>query len=624
MRYDLDPRLLPPTGASVQCTRCSFVFTATPAGQVLLPGQTASPPGTKAPAGNRSSSLNSTMLFGGAPSKAAHAAGSQEDVTPVYGTAAVQEGSDEGERTPAFGTSLPDSKGASASPSQTTQVFGVLPQASAASLGKTQVFGAQPPRSSPSTTQVFGAASIPQAAPPSTTQVFGAASIPQAAPPSTTQVFGAASIPQAAPPSTTQVFGAASIPQAAPPSTTQVFGAAQLRSAEKAAGSVPASGEAGKVLPPGLRERKASPDVPWSTPEASAESRSSLPSLPPDFASPRGGSPSSARSAAALELPPELLLPNRPSGAKSPKEFVEGGGGRERLLIVLAAAVVLGLTAWLTYPAWRNRASELPPEAVSAKDEAVLLLRRDDQASLTQAVERLRKLVGKYPKYTEAQAELVVALALRLDDTKAELEWIESEETRLRQGISALEKEKSLGDWNSRVNAKKEELEGVRKQRPPLEATAAELTQQLEEAGAVIRKAPETEPASDVLARLKAQAIQGGVMGGPSALGMAERFRKVENPVHWSAVAFAEQGLNTVVTPDVLVKLSDELTRVRGRDSTFLRVYVLEARMALRLGDPSAAKALLDAVMALNPHHTLARKLRQWAISLQEATAPSP
>ncbi|MDC0707045.1 zinc-ribbon domain-containing protein [Stigmatella sp. ncwal1] len=609
MRYDLDPRLLPPVGASVQCTRCSFVFTATPAGQTLLPGQKASPPGPKAPGGNRPPAVNETLLFGGSPAKAAPkaGAGSQEDVTPVYGTAAIQAVPEEGERTPAFGTALPP--------------------ASAASLGKTQLFGAPPPRPTVSTTQVFGAASIAQAAkapPPSTTQVFGAVSIAQAAQapsPSTTQAFGAASIPQASqatPPSTTQVFGAASIAQAAqapPPSTTQAFGAAQLRSAE---------GEGGKVLPPGLREKKPSPEVPWSMPEVGGESRPSLPSLPAEPASPWGGSPPAARRATALELPPELLLPNSPSGPRSPEESVPGGGGRERLLIALAAAVVLGLTAWLTYPAWRNRASELPSEAVSTKDEAVLLLRRDDPASLSQAIERLRKLVGTYPKYTEAQAELVVALALRLDDTKAELEWLASEEARLRQEISALEKEKSLGEWNSRANARKDELDGVWKQRQPLEAIAAELTQQLEEASAVIRKAPETEPASDVLARLKAQAIQGGVMGSPTGLGMAERFRKVENPAHWSAVAFAEHGLHTRVPPDALMKLSEELTQVRSRDSTFLRVYVLEARMSLRLGDPSAARALLDAVVTLNPNHTLARKLRQWAVSAQEATAPSP
>ncbi|WP_281248524.1 zinc-ribbon domain-containing protein [Stigmatella aurantiaca] len=607
MRYDLDPRLLPPTGASVQCTRCSFVFTATPSGQVLLPGQPSSPAAPKATGGVPPSVLNSTLLFGAPPARPAAPASPAppEDVTPVYGTS-VQAGAEEGEKTPAFGTAHP-------------------PQAAAAALNKTQTFGGPPARPTAETTQAFGAASIPRTPPsPSTTQAFGAASIPRTPPsPSTTQAFGAASIPQAPSPSTTQAFGAASIPQAPSPRATQAFGVAQIRSAEKAAGSASGVKEADKVLPPGLREKKSTADVPWSTPEGSGELR---PSLPPEPAGSWGGPPAPPppHRSAALELPPELLVPSRPAGGGAPREAVDAGGGRERLLIAVAAAVVLGLTAWLTYPAWRNRASELPSEAVSIKDEAVLLLRRDDPASLSQATERLRELVGRYPKYTEAQAELVAVLALRLDDAKAELEWLGNEETRLRQVLFAMEKEKSRPDWSSRVNAQRGELDGLRKQRAPLEASVVQLTQQLEAAFAVIRKAPETEPASDVLARLKAQALQGGVMGTPLGLSMAERFRKVENPPHWSAVAIAEHGLNARVPLEALAKASDELTRVRGRDSTFLRVYVLEARISLREGDPSAARALLDSVVALNPNHTLARKLRGWAASAQESAPPAP
>jgi hypothetical protein len=584
MRYDLDPRLLPPAGASVQCTRCSFVFTATPSGQVLVAGQPASPASAKPTGGVPQSVLNSTMLFGAPPAKPAAPASvpPPDDVTPVYGTA-VQEGGEE--KTPAFGT--------------------VPPQPPAVALNKTQSFGVPPARPSPQTTQAFGAASIPRPPAPSTTQAFGAASIPR--PPA---------------PSTTQAFGAASLPPAPAPSTTQAFGAAQLRSAERAAGTASGVKEGDKSLPPGMREKKAPVDVPWSTPETGGTPRPALP--PEEPMGSWGGPPTPTHRSASLELPPELLTPSRPTVARASREPVEAGGGRERLLIAVAAAVVLGLTAWLTYPAWRNRGSELPTEAVSVKDEAVLLIRRDDPASLAQATERLRELVGRYPKYTEAQAELVAVLALRLDDAKTELEWLGSEEARLRRVLFALEKEQSRPDWSSRVNAQREELEGLRKQRAPLEASVAELTKQLEEAFAVIRKAPETEPAADVLARLKAQALQGGVMGTPVGLAMAERFRKVENPPHWSAVAAAEHALHARVPMDALAKVSGELTRVRGRDSTFLRVYVLEARVSLRQGDPSAARALLDSVVALNPNHTLARKLRGWAAAAQESAASEP
>lgn len=294
-------------------------------------------------------------------------------------------------------------------------------------------------------------------------------------------------------------------------------------------------------------------------------------------------------------------------------------------MIVLAAVGVLGLTAWLTYPSWRDRSSEMPPEALRAQDEAVVLLRRDDAASREQAIARLRPLVGQFPKFTQAQAELAVALSLKLDDIQVELDWIREQENRLRKEISSLQLAQSPADWPSRVNTRREELEALRSQRQPLEAAVAEVTPQLEESLLVIRAAPEAEPAADVVARLKAQAIHAGVASNPQALALADRLRKVETPPIWSAVSLAEYGLNARSPPSDLVELSEALREVRERDNTFLRAYMLGARLALRQRDPATARALLDSVVALNPNHSLARKLQQWAAEAAEATAvPTP
>ena len=165
----------------------------------------------------------------------------------------------------------------------------------------------------------------------------------------------------------------------------------------------------------------------------------------------------------------------------------------------------------------------------------------------------------------------------------------------------------------------------MRSQRQPLESAVAELTPQLEESLLVIRSAPEAEPAADVVARLKAQAIHAGVASNPQALALADRLRKVETPPIWSAVSLAEYGLNARSPPSDLVELSEALREVRERDNTFLRAYMLGARLALRQRDPATARALLDSVVALNPNHSLARKLQQWAAEAAEATAvPTP
>jgi hypothetical protein len=283
--------------------------------------------------------------------------------------------------------------------------------------------------------------------------------------------------------------------------------------------------------------------------------------------------------------------------------------------------VALGLTAWLSYPVWRNQGAELPAEALSAKDQAVSLLRRDDVTAREQAISLLRGLVERYPKFTEAQAELVVALSLQLDDVKAEFEWISQEGQRLQREITALELAKSPADWQGRIGARREELRALSVQKQPLEAVVAELTQQLAPPLAFIRAAPEAEPSADVVARYKAQAVYEGVQGNSQAIALADRLDKVESPRLWSVVTRVEYGLNAPSPVNALPALVDELAQVRQQDKTFFRAYVLGARLELRLNNAEAARALLDTVVALNPNHTLARKLQQRAAA---AATPDP
>ncbi len=659
MQYELDPRLLPPSGASVQCTRCRFVFLALPSGEAVIPSEV-----------SRTSNSSSTQIFGNpylqqqqqeqaaATPRATKTVGSgvQPARIPVAkpGSGFAQAGATEDtSATLVYGTrgKPPSEEAPARTPERGSATVGAAP----ASPGKTQVFGAlpaRPPPSPASTTQVFGAPSLPQGPAPTTTQVFGAVQVPPSAP-ATTQAFGAASLPATKPPSptTTQVFGASSIPGAAPKaagSTTQVFGAGAVRAAvEKEAGRTGSSPKAREEGVPWMAEPGASPSAPrGESGERRAAGSSSGPvPVPPEepvVAPPRAPVPppqASAPISAPLNLPPEPL-PERGGGTgpsrrlpafdqapdmfdrierEGPPRAAETGGGKERLLIILAAVVVLGLTIWLTYPMWRAREAGLPPEAQRAKDEAVALLRRDDEASRDQAITRLRSVVAQYPKYTEAQAELAVALVLKLDDVKAELELISKQSKRLSEEAQRLSAARASADWVNRVNAARAELENLKTQSQPLSAAVAELTKQVEASQEIVRAAPETEPAADVVARLKAQAVYAGVKGEEHALTLAGRLRKVENPAQWSAIVQAEYGLNASSPQASREEWSQSLQQVRERDRTFIRAYVLGARLALLEQDPATARALLATAEALNPNHTLARKLRAWASASSEA-----
>jgi hypothetical protein len=245
----------------------------------------------------------------------------------------------------------------------------------------------------------------------------------------------------------------------------------------------------------------------------------------------------------------------------------------------------------------------------------VSLLRRDDATSRQQAIDMLRGLAAQFPKFTEAQAELVVALSLQLDDVKAELEFLGLEEQRVHRELAALELAKSPVDWQSRINARRQEMAALGAQKQPLEAAARELVKQLEQLLPALRAAPETEPSADVVARWKAQAVHEGVRGNPQAIALAERLGKVESPPLWSIVTRVEYGLNAPSPPNALPDLRDALEKVREQDKTFFRAYVLGARLALRLNDLSSAQTLLGTVVALNPNHTLALKLQKRAAS---------
>ncbi|HVE85323.1 MAG TPA: lipid kinase, partial [Myxococcales bacterium] len=82
-----------------------------------------------------------------------------------------------------------------------------------------------------------------------------------------------------------------------------------------------------------------------------------------------------------------------------------------------------------------------------------------------------------------------------------------------------------------------------------------------------------------------------------------------------AAVALAELALNARVSPDAMISAHAEMDELAQKDSTFLRSYVLSARLSLAQKHNESAVAGLEAVLALNPAHEIARQLLDWARS---------
>ena len=103
--------------------------------------------------------------------------------------------------------------------------------------------------------------------------------------------------------------------------------------------------------------------------------------------------------------------------------------------------------------------------------------------------------------------------------------------------------------------------------------------------------------------------------GSDTAIALAERYKNMGGTDGWAAVALAELALNARVSPDAMVAAHAEMDELAAKDSTFLRSYVLSARLSLAQKHSESAVAGLEAVLALNPAHEIARQLLDWARS---------
>ncbi|WP_253999704.1 hypothetical protein [Myxococcus qinghaiensis] len=535
----------------------------------------------------------------------------------------------------------------------TTQTFGAVPPVQSGSGPRsavpntTQTFGAVPPVRSdsgsqipvPNTTQTFGAVrsdSGSQSSVPNTTQTFGGVrsdSGSQGAVPNTTQSFqvfgntsqGSSVPPSIAPMTAGQKQSAGASEGLAPLGRTLTFGAVAEQSSS--VGDVPSlpgetqprvygDASAGGTQSFGAVDSDASPVARKTSLYGASQDSDGGVRLPPEelpgigafgAQGPSGSSAPQSLRRPGVSLPPELLAAGR-DRPESPG--LEPASNTSRLWIGLLVGAGVLLAGVLAYPAWKDRDANMPAAAVADKDRAVASLRKDDATSRDQAIASLRALTAAHPKYTEAQAELVGALSLRLGELQAEADRLRMRNEHIQREIIAFKKDEMPVDWASRVNVLQEESEGLARVSAPLRTEVDKLRKELDVLAAALKAAPEVEPAPALAARVKALALHAGVTAAPDALALAERLRNVESaPKIWSTVARAEYVLSSGSPPDSVAQSANELEKLRQADGTLLRAHVLGARLALRMKDPKMARSLLDEVRALNPNHELARKL---------------
>ncbi|NPD26287.1 tetratricopeptide repeat protein [Corallococcus exiguus] len=679
MQYVLDARLLPPSGASVQCTRCGHVFMASPTG-VMAPAPKIPPAGggdrtgaqssTQIFGGEGASNLKSTNLFAGSttasgsfvpqPTPASGALTSSGVIPPPPSIAPVAASSTLPPAamgtTRAFGAVGPGAgapppaaapMGQGAAPEATTRAFGAVSASSSGSfrlaepgsstrgpegVGATRAFGAVPGPAAPGAaeagsgaTRAFGAVPGPAGSPVAeaigSTRAFGAVPGPSGSPVAesigSTRAFGAVPGPDAS------VSVSASPVSTAPRSFESISPAGDPADPPWSA----AGGSRSKLVPEGHG------DAPWATssPTATvslpgddapfARTEPSKPAVSPSGASVLGGGldrPLPSRKPSG-NLPPELLGASSRADAIVIEDGSRRSSGMSWVLLGLMVLAGIVLAGYLAYPVFRDRNSAMPVEAVTKKEEAVRALRLDDAPAREQAIQNLKVLATAHPKYAEVQAELAVAYILQLGDLHAEFDRLNLQASAIKREIDAVTTAKSSPNWMGQANALHDDLRATERDMQPLRTDIAERRKALDALMETLRAAPDVEPAATVAARLKAQALYAAVTGAPNALGLAERLRQVELPPSWSILARAEYALSSG-TPATIEAVARELEALRAQDRYLFRAFVLGARLAIRQGDPDTARNLLDEVVALNPKHDLARRM----LAQTAASEPSP
>jgi len=114
------------------------------------------------------------------------------------------------------------------------------------------------------------------------------------------------------------------------------------------------------------------------------------------------------------------------------------------------------------------------------------------------------------------------------------------------------------------------------------------------------------------------------VFGDAKAIEFTERHSKLTNASDdWLDLAEPEYAANAASTPDTR---REALTRLQGvlareANSTFLRPYVLMARLKLADGDYGGAREDLEKVLTLRADHDVAQELLSWTKKEQQEAA---
>jgi hypothetical protein len=347
----------------------------------------------------------------------------------------------------------------------------------------------------------------------------------------------------------------------------------------------------------------------------------SMVNLPPD---PAQGSGRAQRHRTSVELPTAqpLFKPEQPEDPGF--GMSEHIGSRNRFTLIVLLIALVGVPAFLAIRSTLKRRSATPAEVIRAEENALTQLRRDDRRSRKQVIAESESLARKYPEQVSPTAIQLLALSLDLDDVRLGMKRIQAQSDEVNRQISRLEEKKSAGGSEDQITAARAQLAALKKDSGVLLADANALDRRVSAGYSALLTLAKNARDADEQSSLRAETIYYGVKGSEKVVPLLERYRQSGAKDGWDAIALAEYALNAPPASATMAQAHAVIERTRASDSAFLRAYVLAARLALAQKDYDAAATSLDAVVALNPSHEVARQLIGWADEAKRSDPPKP
>lgn len=310
---------------------------------------------------------------------------------------------------------------------------------------------------------------------------------------------------------------------------------------------------------------------------------------------------------------PPVAAPRSPSPTREAMAAVRASSRRRTALVVMVLLlVVLGVGGFLIWKLFGKALfGQAVPEAARQAVEASLgTLRLDDSAAKDRALDELEAVAQKYPQYVEAQAGVVLVLALQFDDDQQRIRRIEQKHKKLEAELAGLKREAERDAVGRKANELKLEHDRIAERATAAQARLQAAAQSME---VLANAAEKGSPAA--LAGLRSAAVVKGVFGDAKAIEYTERYSKLTQASDdWLDLAEPEYAANASSTPDTrrdaLAKLKGVLAR--EANSTFIRPYVLMARLRLTDGDYAGAREDLEKVLAMRADHDVAQELLSW------------